>query len=131
MYYVTHDRCTILQVWNSSRARSARDTLRKQVSRSSLKLPANKRYTLERGETTASILNDDMSSSQKASVSFEKSLGDFDENLEEQLEMQESGQVKYVPPDVVTACKIEDDGDGTKENVVAEITDQCETGFAI
>ncbi|XP_064390034.1 adhesion G protein-coupled receptor L3-like [Halichondria panicea] len=116
------------KVWNSSRARSARDTLRKQVSRSSLKLPPNKRYTLERGETTASILNDDISSSQKVSVS----LGDFEENLEEQLEMQESEQVINVPPDVVTACKIENDGVGNKENMAnkkesAKIVDQSET----
>ena len=100
------------------------------MSRSSLKLPPNKRYTLERGETTASILNDDISSSQKVSVS----LGDFEENLEEQLEMQESEQVINVPPDVVTACKIENDGVGNKENNImankkesAKIVDQSET----
>ncbi len=89
-----------LQVWNSSKARSARDSLRKQMTRTSLKVTDNKRFPFERSQTATSILNSDISTSRNMSVSFE-------DLVEDPKEMQENGEAKIVPTDAVTAQETE------------------------
>ena len=84
---------SVIQLWNSSRAKSARASLSKQLTRSSLRV---KRLNLKKMETASSILNYDTSSSGKyvSSSLQEKSQADFASTLpdisEESVEMQKN-----------------------------------------
>ncbi len=80
------------------------------MTKRSFKVPSNK-FSLERGETTTSILNSDVSTSQNMSVSFNNSL----ENLaEDQVEMKKNRKEKTAPNDTMTAQEAVTESRGDK-----------------
>ena len=93
---------SIVQLWNSSKAKSARASLSKRLTNNSLRV---KRLNLKKMETTSSILNSDTSNSGKYVSSSTQERADYTSTL----------------PDISEGVEMQKDSDKNERFEVSEV----------